>query len=424
MINTRPDRLYGSLVTPSVVNSYSIAMQYIKEWFFSKFNDGYFKSIYIDQKHPLDEFRKFSITKGLKKLKPSVSISPHLTFDYDRDTLDLYQEDIHDYMRRSKSNNAFFIDGERNLNLGVVFEVLEITFDFRIRVGTRAQQIDLYKYLFLAFRFGSTQGEDLIMDCHIPYAIMMQIASDAGFEILDNKVVDIIGFVRYLNKHSVFPILYKYRTINGKDEFFIRVGGLYTHISCLDKPTADDGERDKQLMTNFLIEFPVVLKIPAPKFYAYHSSCEHTQLKVQTEKATLDTIGLYNIGLPTIPDCDEHGWNQYITTEYYSDEINKTIDIEMKELFDNSDLYNIIKSTREMLISPSIFMNIKLYNNGKEIKYDIDWNTFTIKLLEKITVHVVQISVYTDLEYVKSVIYNEENYKNRISTNDREEPVK
>ena len=39
MNKTRPDKLYGSLVTPSVVNSYSIAMQYIKEWFFSKFND-------------------------------------------------------------------------------------------------------------------------------------------------------------------------------------------------------------------------------------------------------------------------------------------------------------------------------------------------------------------------------------------------
>ena len=107
MHNDRPDELYTSLATPSITNAYSIAMQYIKDWFFSKFSDKYFKSVYIDQKHPLDEFRKFSIKKGLKKLKPSVSISPHITFDYDRETVDLYQADITDYLRRNKGNFKF-----------------------------------------------------------------------------------------------------------------------------------------------------------------------------------------------------------------------------------------------------------------------------------------------------------------------------
>lgn len=423
MHNDRPDKLYTSLATPSITNAYSIAMQYIKDWFFSKFSDKYFKSVYIDQKHPLDEFRKFSIKKGLKKLKPSVSISPHISFDYDRETVDLYQADITDYLRRNKGNNVFFSDPEKNLNLSVLFEVLEMTFDFRIRVSTRAQQIDLYKYLFLAFRFGATQGEDLIMDCHIPYAIMMQLAIDAGFEVKDDKVVDVIGFVRYLNKHSIVPVLYKYRTVNAKDEFFIRVGELYTWISCLEKPSVDEGERVGQVLSNFMIEFPVTLRIPAPQFYAYHSACEHERIKVKTDSVN-DPIGLYNIKIPDIPDADEHNWNQYITTEYYSDEIRKPIDIEMEELFSNSDLYNIIKYTRDLYISPSIFMNMKFYNNGKELKYDIDWNTFKVNILDKIEHHVIQIAVYTDLDYVKSVLYNKENFKNRFTDTDRKEEFK
>lgn len=422
--NTRPDTLYRSLATPSVVSSYSIAMQYIKEWFFSKFSDNYFKTVYVDQKHPLDEFRQFSINKGLKKLKPSVAISPQLIFDFDRDTLDLYQADINDYLRRSKTNNAFFIDNDRNLNLSVVFEVLEITFTFRIRVGTRAQQIDLYKYLILAFRFGATQGEDLTMDCHVPYPVMIQIANDAGFEIKDNKVVDIIGFVRYLNKHSVVPILYKYRTINGNDEFFIRVGNLYTHISCLEKPSADDGERNGQLSTNYMIEFPVTLKIPAPQFYAYHSNCTHNKITDILSNPDNDTVGLYNIGIPDIPESDEHGWNQYLFTEYYSDEIKKPIDIEIKELFENSDLYTVIKYTKNILISPSVFMNIKLYNNGKELKYNINWSTFTIHILDSIEFNTIHISVYTDVEYIRSIIYNEENFDKRITKTDRKDQYK
>ena len=39
MHNDRPDKLYTSLATPSITNAYSIAMQYIKDWFFSKFSD-------------------------------------------------------------------------------------------------------------------------------------------------------------------------------------------------------------------------------------------------------------------------------------------------------------------------------------------------------------------------------------------------
>ena len=227
------DQLYGSLMTPSVTNTYSIGLEYIKKWFFSKFRDGYFKTIYVNQKHPLDEFRNFKITKGLKKMKPSVAISPQLAFDYDRDYVDLYQNDITDYVRRAKTRNTFFSDNEKNLHLSTLFELLEINFNFTIRVSTRAQQIDLYKYMMLALRFGSTQGEDLTMDCHIPYAMMAQLAQDAGFELKDNKIVDVIGFVRYLNQHSDLPILYKYRTINAKDEFFLRVADLYTHINVL-----------------------------------------------------------------------------------------------------------------------------------------------------------------------------------------------
>lgn len=419
---SKPDTLYRTITTPSVVNSYSIAMQYIKDWFFSKFSDNYFKSKYIEQRHPLDDFRKLnSINKGLKKLKPSVAIGSQLSLDFTRDTIDLYQASPHDYLRRTKFNNAFFMDKIRNLNLSVMFEVLEINFTFKIRVGTRAQQIDLYKYLVIAFRFGATQGEDLTMDCHIPYSIMIQIASDSGFEIKDDKVVDIIGFMKYMNQHSVVPILYKYRTINGKDEFFMRVSNLYTHISCLDFPTIDDGEQNNQVYTNYMIEFNVILKIPSPQFYAYHSNKIHDKIECVTKRIKGDSIGLCNIKIPTIPEVDEHGWNQYLLTEYYSDEINQLITIEMEELFANSDIFDSIKQSRDMYISPEIFLNLLFFNNGDIIPYEIDWSTFEVKLLKPIYGHVIHISLYADIEYLKSMIHNKEKFKERYSTSDRKD---
>lgn len=413
---SKPDELYQTITTPSVINSYSIAMQYIKDWFFSKFDENYFKAKYIEQRHPLDDFRKLStINKGLKKLKPSVSIGSQISLDYTRDTIDLYQASPNDFLRRTKFNNAFFMDKQRNLNLSVMFEVLEINFNFKIRVGTRAQQIDLYKYLIIAFRFGATQGEELTMDCHIPYPIMIQIASDAGFEVKDDKVVDIIGFMRYMNKHSVVPILYKYRTINGKDEYFMRVSNLYTHISCLDFPTVDDGEQNNQIYTNYMIEFNIILKIPSPQFYAYHSNKIHDKIEGVTKRIKGDSVGLCNIKIPTIPEVDQHGWNQYLLTEYYSDEIEKCIDIDMKELFENSDIFSAVKQSRDMYISPAVFINLIFFNNGDVVPYKIDWETFKVTLLEPIYGHVVQISMYADIDYLKTTIYNQEKFKERYS---------
>lgn len=412
----KPDKLYESLVTPSVVNTYSIGMQYIKDWFFSKFDKDFFKATYVEQQHPLADFRQINtITKALKKTKPSVAIGSQISYDFNRDTLDLYQASSDTYLRRTKFNNAFFRDKEKNLNLSVVFKVLEINFSFKIRLSTRAQQLDTLESILLSFRVGSTQGEDITMDCHIPYPLMMQIASDAGFEIKEDKVVDVIGFVRYMNQHSVVPILYKYRTVNGKDEFFMRVSNLYTHISCLDFPSLDDGENTAQIYSNYVIELNVILKIPAPHFYAYHSTCNHEEMKNISRRTKGDTIGLYNIKIPTIPEVDEHGWNQYLMTEYYSDEINTTIDIDMQDLFNNSDISNTIISSRNMYLSPEIFMNLKFYTNGDPVKYEIDWDTFKVHLLEPIYSNIIQISVYVDINYVKSMIYNEENFKERYN---------
>ena len=93
----------------------------------------------------------------------------------------------------------------------------------------------------------------------------------------------------------------------------------------------------------------------------------------------------------------------------------------MEELFSSSDIYRVIQYTKDILISPSIFMNIKLYNNGNNISYNIDWNTFKIHTNVPIYNHNVQIVLYTDMEYVKSVVFNQENFNNRITETDRKD---
>ena len=396
--------LRSSLSIPSAMNSYSMTMEYMRNWFLSKFNKNYFKTVHIDGKHVLDDFRKFSNTESLKKLKPSVAIIPRIEMEYDREGLDTYLYDKSQYIRRSKLESSFFKDRRKNMYLAIGLDQIKMDFNFRIRVSTRAQQLDLYKYMNMAFRIGATQEEFIDMDFHIPYSLMLQVAKDAGFEIEDEKIVNPINFVSYLNEHSIIPVLYKYRTVNGKSEFFLRFREMYVHISCLDKLSADDGDREGMLNNNYIIDMNATVKMPAPKRYMYYSTEDHSLIKsIETEDGD-SPIGLYNIKIPNIPEFNEKGWQTYLTTECYEDDLSKPLSIEFRELIEGSDLGKVIDHHINIHITPSLFVDFKLFNNGKEIKYDIDWKNFIMNTNEIMEEKITNISVYIDLKYLSDQI--------------------
>lgn len=407
--------LRSSLSIPSSTNSYSIAIEYMKKWFLSKFNNGYFKTVHIEGKHVLDDFRTFDNTSALKKSKPSVAITPMIRFEYDRDNLDNYLYGLNNYTRRSRLQSSFFKDMKRNMYLGISLDQLEMEFNFKVRVSTRAQQIDLYKYMNMAFRIGATQEDYLDLDFHIPYPLILQVAKDAGFEIVDNKIVKLLDFVSYMNEHSIIPVLYKYRTVNGKTEFFLRFREVYLHISCLDRLQADDGEREGMLSNNFIIDMNAIIKLPSPKLYSYYSTEEHEI--INSVDIVEDVIGLANVKLPKIPDINEKGWQVFITTECLEEDLSKPLCIEFKELIENSDIEKVINHHKDILISPSLFMDFKLYNNGKEIEYEMDWTNFTMtttNIMEEVLTNIV---IYVDLKYVsEQVIQMNEMYKDRFTS--------
>ena len=129
------------------------------------------------------------------------------------------------------------------------------------------------------------------MDFHIPIDIILAIAENRKFEIKDGKVVDIVGFLQYLNSHSLLPITYKYRTINGNSEYFVRLSDVYTHISCLDQLQIDEGVRTGHLDTNFHIEMNAILKIAVPSYYFFYSKEQYdtTYEKISTSLEALYT---------------------------------------------------------------------------------------------------------------------------------------
>ena len=373
----RAEKLYANLAIPSYVHSYSLAIDYMYRWFESKFEKDFFVGgIYVDGKHVLDDYKNKQSKLIIKGQQPRARIEPRIQYDYDREGLDNYQAPINLYTRRSNCNKSFFKDYDRDIFLGINMKALRMDFNFKVRVNTRAEQLDLSQRMEMYFRVGATQAEDLSLDFHVPKDIMLNIADRAGFEIKKNEVVDIVEFIHYLNKHSELPFLFKIRAINKKAEFFIRLNGVYTHIAVKDKLQLDDGDRNGKLDFYYHIDMNAVLTIPVPQFYAYYSARDLT-IKINPREANSGTVAMYSINMVDIPKQDEHGWIQAAVTQYATDKGETSMDL--SSLFTGENILSrTINHDLVNGISPSHFINIKVYTEGdiaKMVPIKMDWRT-------------------------------------------------
>jgi hypothetical protein len=418
------NKLNCSICLPSTIQSYNLATQFVKQWFLSKFNKDTFKSIYIEGKNIYDEFRSVPKIKLIKRPKPSLAIVPSIDWSFNNDNLDMHQFGLDTYQPRGLYKNAFFKDDVNNMNLGIAMQTLMINFAIRIRVETKPQQMDMYKFIQIAHRVGNIYGEDVDLDFHIPYALMIQMAEDAGFEVEyseDNKkypkIKNIHGFLSYLNTHSGLPFLYKFRAENGKNEFFLRMQRMYVNISPTDL-SADDGEKEGQLNNNFTIDLNVEIRFPAPQFYAYYSSNEH---KIKTvygawNQTTGVISSVYCFKGYEVPSTNSYGWNMWMSTTYEEEEdkLNEPLVIDFSGLFEG-DLKDYINDCIAQGMSPAIFCDIIMVNGAEKVIGKMDWESLTFTSIHPVRNRGTFIGVYLDMEYMNNyILCTKDGNKNRL----------
>lgn len=418
--------LYTNMYTPSEAHAYSLAIEYMKDKFFkSKFPDNYFKSEWVNVAHTMRDYANFN-KQNVKKEKPLFSIIPTVEYDYDRENIDMYYAGADVFLKRSDWQRSFFKDYDHNIFLGMQMRVLRMNFTYKIRVNTRAEELDLFRRMELVFRIGGTQAETISVDFNIPYNLLINIAMMAGFkvkqsELAGEKVAEIVEplkFLDYLNSHSDIPVTYKYRTINGHNEYFMRISNLYTHVSTKDKLDVDDGERVGQLENNFTITMQAYLKIPVPQFFVLYNE-KPLPFLLKTGEAN---IPLYSVGQFDIPDVNDKGWEQIINTTYMLDEHEKQFDI--SPLFKTNkteDIDSVIKFCMKNFISPSCFIDIWIYDESEgsyfKAPFEMDWEKMEVLLgLDYPKDHNLYIAIYVDKKYMNDTLISINNfYKSRIS---------
>lgn len=409
--------LIGNLVLPSTMHAYSLCVEYVKEMFLDMvskgYNKDYFKSIYVDGKHLFDEYVNMDDVARLRKEKPSLAIVPKIDMSYNNENQYMKLLGLDRYIRKGALYSGFFYDFDNNRCINVEMKRIQVTFEFTIRLATRAQQIDMYDYLRMACRIGMTDGSERDMDFHLPYGLMIRLAKDAGFEVENDKVKNPMIFLRYLNSNSTLPILYKMRGLTGKEEYFIRIKDCYIHTR-FDSIDSDDGEKTGQISTNFNINIGFTCTFPCPSFYIYYSKFEDN-IPIGEMPTKIETgLAAYAIKITKFADVDEHGWNLTMTTDIEEDDHSKMLEIDLEWLFksdnDYNDIYKMIQYCKDNYISPEVFINFKMFNMGDPVPIMVNWNQMVIRATTPLKGDINSLAIYLNYGYINEQLAVMEKY--------------
>ena len=172
----------------------------------------------------------------------------------------------------------------------------------------------------------------------------------------------------------------------------------------------DDGETEGQLENNFHIEGNFTLNMWIPSYYVI-SSAKPVYKFIPVMDSSM--FGLYTVDIIELPEIDDNGWNLYIKTDVdmtVDDFKNGECSFSIEGLLQNRELKSAILSHRDMLISPTRFLNMRIYDSKQGAEYSIDWDKFMVTVYGSRSMHLV-IGIYIDTEYYNEFKETQNNLK-------------
>lgn len=408
--------LKRSLIIPSPIHNYSMAIEFMIRWFQSQMPTGFFKTVHVSGKHVLDDVARFDEGIFAKRIKPALTIIPNINLEYDRQNIDLYNYGANILFRANREfGESFFKDYANNLYIGVRNHELEMPFTFRVRVNTKSEQQRMYEEIRLHCRVGGSTTNYINADFIVPMELMKAVAYDAGFAFDDEgNIKSPIDFCIYLNTMSAVPFVYKRRNMTGNFEYFVRVNGIHTHILSMDQLSTDDGEQVGQITDNYMVEYQCILHITVPHMYYYFGKNDNGLQVNVTEHAD---IGVYRIRPQSLSDVDPNGFKWVLDDDYQieDEDIQKGY-IDITDWIENTvkkddTLSGVFSYCDEVKISYGRFMNIRVAKGGDYLNISMDYETMKINLPADIDLGLATIIIYMDLLYINDVMIEKENAK-------------
>jgi len=400
----REMQLNKNITVAPLHQSYALCIEYMRHWFLQKFKDDFFSWIHTDGSHVFGEMVKLdkkNIMTHTSDDKASLTIIPTIDDDYNRDRLDQNLFGIDQFINTTKIDKAFFQDPINQRYILMKMDMMLLNFTYRIKVPSRAMQLDIQKYMKLAFRTNLSESNDVDLDYVLPYPMMLFIARDLGFEVKDDRIVEPIKFLTYLNSRSYIPITYKRSNVNAREEYFVRVDHIPVRLLIKDV-TKDDGNKYGHISDDFGIEMQVEVRFPSMQLYVYFTKEELTKVTFGDEVYNIDNTLMMSLHYYDDPPAiNTRGWKLTINAQW-EEEKPGSIDIDLNELFDG-ELSQISNYLVSKFISPSVFIDVQLYSGGMKLDTDINWDDMKLHADNPTNKLISTIAIYIDLEYLNSL---------------------
>lgn len=398
------NQLNKNITVAPLHQSYALCIEYMKHWFLEKFEKDFFSWIHIDGSHVFGEISKIdkkTIMSHLSDDKATLSIIPMIDDDYNRDRLDQNLFGIDQFINTTKIDKSFFQDPINRRYIMMQMDMILMTFTYRVKVPSRAMQLDLQKYMKLAFRTNLSETKDADLDYVLPYPMMLFVAKDLGFEIKDDRICEPLKFLTYLNSRSYIPITYKRSNVNAREEYFVRVDHLPIRLGIKDV-IKDDGNRYGHIADDFGIEMQVEARFPAMQLYVYFTKEDFTKISIGKEAYNIDNTLMMSLHYYDDPPAiNDKGWKLTVNAQWEEDKPGK-INIDLNELFDG-ELSDISRNLLSKFISPSVFIDIQIYSGGLKLEeVDIDWANMKLSANNPTSKLVSTLAIYIDLDYLNS----------------------
>lgn len=398
---------------PDFSHAFSICVEYAKAWFKDGFQSDFFKAEYVSGANILNSFRSKDAHGLAKVQKPALAIVPELDQDFDNDGLasDLHGNSV--VTNSMRYSDSFFNDLTKKTSMTINMELMLVRFTYKVKVSSAAQGRRLLKYIKHKYFVGATRGERRDLDFNIPTELMLRVAIDGGFTIKDNQVVNMNEFIYYLNSHSELPFIYKYRDNKGIFEYFIRLPSQYIHTRST-RASMDDGEREGQIENNYIVTLETEVRFPYPDYYAYYTINKHENVILENRD---HSYSMAEFCLCPIPTVNAKGWGQIFNWDYVEDddvydkkEVSKIYFEEPLTGMSNGRIKVVVDDLKGKYLSPSIFIDFKIFNDNNESKIEVDWENLCIKTDKVLTSKTSHIVGYMDLAYYNEYLISKEAY--------------
>ena len=420
--NTTIEKQLNKNITVAPLHqSYALCIEYMKHWFLKKFDEDFFSWIHVDGSHVFGDIMKYNrqeIMSHNSDDRASLTIIPTIDDDYNRDKLDQNLFGIDQFINTTKIDKSFFQDPINHRYIMMNMDMMLLNFTYKLKVPSRAMQLDVQKYMKLAFRTNLSESQDVDLDYVMPYPMMLFIAKDLGFEVKNDRICEPIKFLTYLNSRSYIPITYKRSNVNAREEYFVRVDHLPVRLLIKDV-TKDDGNKYGHLSDDFGIEMQVEVRFPSMQLFIYFTKQELTEVKFGKEAYNIDNTLMMSLHYYDDPPViNDKGWKLTINAQW-EEEKPGTINIDLNELFDG-ELSQISNYLISKFISPSVFIDIQIYSAGMKLQdVNIDWSNMKLSAKNPSDKLVSTLAIYVDLEYLNSArVKSYGNKSNKVMTSD------